>query len=64
MTTFPGFDSVDHLRRSLVSFNVSTKKFTANNKEKKYHGGIVLFYDSEFKRLYIDDTDTHSLVFG
>lgn len=64
MTTFPGFDSIDHLRRYLVSFNVSTKKFTVNNKDKKYHGGIVLFYDSESKKIYIDATDTHSLVFG
>ena len=27
MTTYPGFESVDHLKRSLVSFDVSTKKF-------------------------------------
>lgn len=63
MTTFPGFDSVEHLRKSLVAFDVSTKKFIVD-REKKYYGGIPLFYDSEARRLYVDAGDTHSLVFG
>ena len=59
MTTFPGFDSVEHLRKSLVAFDVSTKKFIVN-REKKYYGGIPLFYDSEARKLYVDAADTHS----
>lgn len=63
MTTYPGFESVEHLKRSLVAFDVSTKKFIVN-KEKKYYGGIPIFYDTEGRRLYLDAADTHSLVFG
>ena len=63
MTTYPGFESVEHLKRSLVSFDVSTKKFIVN-KEKKYYGGVPIFYDAEGRKLYIDAADTHSLVFG
>ena len=51
MTTYPGFESVEHLKRSLVSFDVSTKKFIVN-KEKKYYGGVPIFYDAEGRKLY------------
>lgn len=63
MTTYPGFECVEHLKRSLVSFDVPTKKFIVN-KEKKYYGGVPIFYDKEGRKLYIDAADTHSLVFG
>lgn len=63
MTTYPGFESVDHLKRSLVAFDISTKKFITN-REKQYYGGVPIFYDAEGRKLYIDAADTHSLVFG
>ena len=63
MTTYPGFESPDHLKRSLVGFDVSAKKFIVS-RERKYYGGVPLFYDAESRRVYIDAEDTHSLVFG
>ena len=64
MTTFPGFATTDgNLRRSLVAFDVLTKKFIVE-KERKYYGGVPIFYDIETRKLYVDAADTHSLVFG
>ena len=64
MTTFPGFATTDgNLRRSLVAFDVLTKKFIVE-KERKYYGGVPIFYDIETRKLYVDAADTHSLVCG
>lgn len=65
MTTFPGFATTDgNLRNDRwFAFDVLTKKFIVE-KERKYYGGVPIFYDIETRKLYVDAADTHSLVFG
>lgn len=63
MASIPGFESPDKLKRAYDWFDLTTKRFSGENKGKNF-GGIPLFYDSESKRLYIDSGDTHTLVYG
>ena len=63
MVTIPGFESLDKIRRTYPYFDLNTRKFS-QTKGAKFCGGIPIMYDSETRRLYIDSSDTHSLVYG
>lgn len=63
MPNIPGFESIEKLKRTYPWFDLTTKSFSARQ-NGKYYGGIPLFYDAELKRLYIDSSDTHTLVYG
>lgn len=57
------FENLTAMKKTYGSFNLETKKFTAN-KNSKHSGGVPLMYESDTKNLHIDSSDTHSLVFG
>lgn len=59
----PGFESLDKIKQMYPYFDLSTKKFSAI-KNATYCGGVPVMYDAENRRLYIDPSDTHSLVYG
>ena len=61
MANIPGFESIERIKKTYSWFDLNTKKFS---KESGYCGGIPLMYDSNERRLYVDSTDTHSLVYG
>lgn len=63
MTNNPGFESLDRIKKSYPYFDLTTRRFSAE-KGVKFRGGIPLLYDAETRRLYIDSSDTHSLVYG
>ncbi|MBE6719070.1 MAG: hypothetical protein E7571_00240 [Ruminococcaceae bacterium] len=63
MAHITGFESLEKIKKIYPCFDLTTRKFS-NIKGTKFHGGIPLLYDSETKRLYIDASDTHSLVYG
>lgn len=59
----PGFENLDKIKQMYSYFDLSTKKFSAT-KNSTYCGGVPVMYDAENRRLYIDPSDTHSLVYG
>lgn len=63
MAYIPGFESPEKIKKSYPYFDLNTKKFS-QVKDTKFYGGIPLLYDAETRRLYIDSSDTHSLVYG
>lgn len=63
MVTLPGFENLDKIRKTYPYFDLASRTFS-QTKGAKYCGGIPLLYDAETRRLYIDASDTHSLVYG
>lgn len=63
MDNKPGFENIDKIRNAYPYFDLSTRKFSRSDKFG-HIGGIPLFYDAEARRVYIDSSDTHSLVYG
>lgn len=63
MVNIPGFESLDKIRKTYPYFDLNSRKFS-QIKGAKFYGGIPLLYDAETRRLYIDSSDTHSLVYG
>ena len=63
MTSIPGFESLDKIRKKYPYFDLTSRKFSFV-KGTKFYGGIPLLYDAETRRLYIDSSDTHTLVYG
>ena len=59
----PGFESLDKIKQTYPYFNLSTKDFSSQ-KVSPYRGGVPIMYDKENRRIYIDPSDTHSLVYG
>ncbi|MEN6595115.1 MAG: type IV secretory system conjugative DNA transfer family protein [Clostridiaceae bacterium] len=62
MTT-TSFESPSTIKRHYASFSVDTARFT-RLKGCKFSGGIPLMYDAEERKVIIDPTDTHTLVYG
>ena len=63
MANIPGFESIDKIRKEYPYFDLNTRSFS-EKKSTGYLGGIPLMFDFESRRLYIDSSDTHSLVYG
>lgn len=63
MASIPGFESVEGMKRNHPYFDLTTRKFSPV-KHARFHGGVPILYDAEARRLYIDPTDTHCLVYG
>lgn len=63
MTILTGFESIDKIKQTYPYFDLTTRSFSAV-KNSKYQGGVPVLYDAEKRRLYIDSSDTHSLVYG
>lgn len=63
MANIPGFESVDKIRKEYPYFDLNTRSFS-EKRSTGYLGGIPLMFDFESRRLYIDSSDTHSLVYG
>lgn len=64
MTSIPGFENLEKIKRDYQWFDLNTHKYGPLKKGQKYCGGVPLLYDAESQRIYVDSTDTHSLVFG
>ncbi len=63
MVNIPGFENIDKIKKEYPYFDLNTRTFSGK-KYSDYSGGIPLMYDYEARRLYIDSSDTHSLVYG
>lgn len=64
MASIPGFENLEKIKRDYQWFDLNTHKYGPPKKGQKYCGGVPLMYDAESQRIYVDSTDTHSLVFG
>lgn len=63
----PNFENPKIFSRLYSRFSVSNKKFDVSRchqRDRIYKGGVPLAYDVEAKSVYVDSTDTHTLVFG
>lgn len=63
MRVFPNFENPEKIYRAYQKYHVETKKFTVK-KPKEFVGGIPLMYDSSSGCVVVDDTDSHTIVFG
>lgn len=63
MANIPGFENIDKIKKEYPYFDLNTRTFSGG-KNTDYSGGIPLMYDYDARRLYIDSSDTHSLVYG
>lgn len=63
MANIPGFENIDKIKKEYPYFDLNTRTFSGE-KNTDYSGGIPLMYDYNARRLYIDSSDTHSLVYG
>lgn len=63
MASIPGFENIDKIKKEYPYFDLNTRTFSGK-KNTDYSGGIPLMYDYDARRLYIDSSDTHSLVYG
>ena len=63
MKVFPNFENPEKIYRNYQRYNIETKQF-AKNKAKEFLGGIPLMYDVPSKCVVVDDTDSHTLVYG
>lgn len=63
MASIPGFENIDKIKKEYPYFDLNTRTFSGE-KNTDYSGGIPLMYDYDARRLYIDSSDTHSLVYG
>lgn len=59
----PGFLSFAALKKQYASFSIVDKTFKTRSKNF-FRAGVVLGYDSETEELIVDNSDTHSIVFG
>lgn len=64
MKPISGFENLGRIKRNYQWFDLKTRKFGPIKKGLDYCGGVPLLYDSEEQRIYIDSTDTHTLVYG
>jgi len=62
VANFPGFESEEKLKSKYTSFDLESKRFSAPKGANK--GGVPILYDHENRKLYIDSSDTHTLVYG
>lgn len=63
MKAFPNFENPEKIYRAYQRYNIETKQF-AVKKTKEFLGGIPLMYDEASKCVVVDDTDSHTLVYG
>lgn len=63
MASIAGFECADKIKQIYPYFDLTTRTFSMV-KKAKYCGGVPILYDAESRRLYIDPSDTHSLVYG
>ena len=64
MANIPGFENLEKIKREYQWYDLNSHKYGPPKTGQKYCGGVPLLYDSEAQRIYVDSTDTHSLVFG
>lgn len=64
MRPVPGFENLAVLKRDYQYYDLNARKFGPLRKGQRYRGGIPLFYDAPAQRIYVDSTDTHTLVYG
>lgn len=62
MENHPGFESLERMKRALPYFDLTTR--TYSDRKSRYVGGVPLLYDAENRRLHVDPSDTHTIVFG
>lgn len=64
MKPIPGFENLAVIKRDYQWYDLNTHKYGPLKKGQRYSGGIPLIYDAEAQRIYVDSTDTHTLVYG
>ena len=64
MKPIPGFENLAVIKRGYQWYDLNTRKYGPIKKGQRYNGGIPLLYDAEAQRIYVDSTDTHTLVYG
>lgn len=58
----PGFEPLERFMQGLPYFDLESRTFS--DRSEGYKGGVPLAYDAQRRRLYLDPTDTHTIVFG
>ena len=64
MERTPGFENLAVIKRDYQWYDLKSRKYGPRKNNQRYCGGVPLLYDSEIKRVYVDSTDTHTLVYG
>lgn len=57
------FESPERIKRNYQWFHLDSRTFS-QNKNARYSGGVPIMYDPEERKVYIDPSDTHTLVYG
>ena len=60
----PNFELPSKIARQYAHFDLNTGKFSGTASYDGQYGGVPLMYDAAQRRMIVDGTDTHSLVFG
>ena len=60
---YKNFESLNTIASNYTRFSLDTQRFSGNT-FGKFTGGVPLMYNVENNSLYVDSTDTHTLVFG
>ena len=60
---YQNFESLNTIASNYTRFFLDTQRFSGNT-FGKFTGGVPLMYNVENNSLYVDSTDTHTLVFG
>lgn len=64
MASIPGFENLEKLKKEYQWFDLSSHTYGPAKKGQTYVGGVPLLYDSTAQKVYVDSTDTHTLVYG
>ena len=64
MKPIPGFENLAVIKRDYQWYDLNARKYGPLKKGQRYSGGTPLLYDAEVQRIYVDSTDTHTLVYG
>ena len=60
---YQNFESLNTIANNYTRFSLDTQRFSRNT-FGKLTGGVPLMYNAENNSLYVDSSDTHTLVFG
>ena len=62
---YASFESPNAFKLNFTSFNIGTESFNeARQPHSKFVGGVPLLFDEISNNVYIDSSDSHTIVFG
>ena len=59
-----GFEDLAVIKRDYQWYDLGAHRYGPMKRGQRYHGGVPLLYDANNQRIYVDSTDTHTLVYG